>query len=98
MLDFLFEYIIIPLIAVGGLALCYFAAAKIGEWKKTTDNDVAIKYLGMLDNTITSAVLATTQTYVEALKREGKFDLEAQKIAFAQTYDAVMGVLTGRSV
>ena len=94
MLDFLFEYIIIPLIAVGGLALCCFVSIKIAEFKDKTDNDIAIKYLGMLDNTITSAVLATTQTYVEGLKKEGRFDLEAQKIAFEQTYDAVMGVLT----
>ena len=32
-------------------------------------------YLDMLNTTISSAVLATTQTYVDALKKEGKFDL-----------------------
>ena len=38
------------------------------------------KYLSMLTETITSCVIATNQTYVEALKKEGKFDLEAQKL------------------
>ena len=48
----------------------------------------------MLDNTITNAVLTTTQTYVEALKKEGIFNEEAQKQAFQKTYDAVMKMLT----
>ena len=56
------------------------------------------KYLDMLDETIANAVLATTQTYVEALKKENKFDLEAQKAAFQQTYDAVMKVLTSEAM
>jgi len=47
----------------------------------------------MLQDTITKCVLATQQTYVEALKKEGKFDLEAQKAAFKQTYDAVLNLL-----
>jgi hypothetical protein len=37
--------------------------------------------------------MATTQTYVDALKKEGKFDGEAQKVAFSKTFDAVLAVL-----
>jgi hypothetical protein len=36
----------------------------------------------MLNRTITECVIATNQTYVETLKQQGKFDEEAQKIAF----------------
>ena len=36
----------------------------------------------MLSETITKCVVATNQTYVETLKKQGKFDKEAQKIAF----------------
>ena len=93
-LTFLFEYIVMPLIIIGGIALCCFISAKILEIKKRTKDETTLKYLSMLDNSITTAVLATTQTYVDSLKRQGKFDLEAQKTAFAQTYDAVMNVLT----
>ena len=48
----------------------------------------------MLDKTITECVLATNQTYVEALKKQGAFDIEAQKEAFKLTYEAVMAILT----
>ena len=56
------------------------------------------KYLEMLDTTITNTVLATTQTYVESLKKQNRFDAEAQKEAFRLTYDAVMLVLTEEAV
>ena len=52
----------------------------------------------MLNETIAAAVLATTQTYVEALKKQGKFDEAAQKEAFKQTYEAVMKVLTDEAM
>ena len=48
----------------------------------------------MLSNTISDCVIATNQTYVEALKKENAFTTEAQKEAFKLTYDAVMSVLT----
>ena len=51
------------------------------------------KYIDMLNNTICTTVIATNQTYVEALKAQGKFDAEAQKAAFQMTYDAVMKTL-----
>lgn len=90
----IFELVIFPLILAGGIYLIYLASVKIKEIKQKTDNDTAKKYLDMLDNTIAKSVLATTQTYVESLKKQGKFDLDAQKIAFEQTYDAVMNILT----
>ena len=90
----IYTLVLFPLIILGGVCLVAFLSAKIGELKKKTNCDLANKYLDMLDDTIASTVLATTQTYVEALKKEGKFDADAQKIAFQKTYDAVMAVLT----
>lgn len=58
------------------------------------DNDLYRKYMGLLEETIIDCVMATNQTYVDALKAEGKFDIEAQKIAFKKTYDAVFQILT----
>jgi hypothetical protein len=43
-------------------------------------------------------VVATNQTYVNSLKEQGKFDLEAQKEAFRKTYDAVMSILSEEAV
>jgi hypothetical protein len=64
--------------------------AKGSELKTKTDNEVLAKYIGMLTNTVTDCVIATNQTYVEALKKQGAFDAEAQKVAFDLTYKAVL--------
>lgn len=94
MLATLYEYIFFPLIALGTLALVWFIGVKINEAKKKTDNETIKRYWDMLEDTITSCVISTTQTYVNSLKKEGKFDAEAQKIALQKTYDAIMGILT----
>lgn len=93
-----FELVIFPVLSIGGIYLTYLISVKIKELKQKSDNETTKKYLDMLNTTISSAVLATTQTYVEALKKEGKFDLEAQKNAFTQTYEAVMKVLTDEAI
>lgn len=46
---------------------------------------------------IGNAVTCTTQTYVDALKAEGKFDKEAQEIAFNKTKNIVMELLSEES-
>ena len=48
----------------------------------------------MLSSTVADCVIATNQTYVETLKKEGKFDLTAQKTAYEMTKTAVMSILT----
>ena len=90
----IFKLVLFPVISIGGIYLIYFLSTKINELKNKTNSDIAEKYLDMLNDTIASTVLATTQTYVESLKKQNKFDAEAQKIAFQQTYDAVMKILT----
>lgn len=97
-LEQIFELLIYPVISIAGIYLTYLISTKIKELKQKTNDETAKKYLDMLNDTIASAVLATTQTYVEALKKKGKFDLEAQQEAFRLTYDAVMKVLTEEAV
>jgi hypothetical protein len=58
------------------------------------ENDKADKYIAMLDDTICACVIATSQTYVEALKKENAFTKEAQLEAFDKTFNAVMKVLS----
>lgn len=93
----IFELVIFPLLGVGTAYLCYLIKVKIAELKEKTKNENEQKYLSMLDKTICEAVLATTQTYVDSLKKEGKFDAEAQKFAFQKTYEAVMALLTAEA-
>ena len=93
-LEQIFKIAIFPVVTVASIYLCYLISVKINEIKQKTNNDTTKKYLDMLDNTITNAVLTTTQTYVESLKKEGIFNEEAQKQAFQKTYDAVIKMLT----
>lgn len=94
MLQEIFYVCIIPLLGVLTGYLVSFLKAKGNQIAENADNTLATKYIKMLTETICTCVVATNQTYVEALKKEGKFDAEAQKKAFQMTYDAVMNILS----
>lgn len=94
MLYQIFELCVIPLLGVLTMYLVQFIRKKSQEITDKTDSELANKYIRMLTDTITTCVIATNQTYVESLKKQGKFDAEAQKEAFKLTYNAVMAVLT----
>ena len=88
------EVCVIPLL---GILTAYFVKwvnAKSAEIQNKVENDTADKYIAMLEDTICACVIATTQTYVDALKKENAFTKEAQQEAFNLTYNAVMSVLT----
>ena len=88
------EVCVIPLLGILTAYIVKFINAKSAEIKNKVDNDTADKYIGMLNDTISACVIATTQTYVEALKKQNAFTAEAQKEAFNLTFNAVMAVLT----
>lgn len=90
----IFEVCIIPLLGVLTAYAVKYIQVKSAEITEKTDNALADKYTVMLADTISACVLATNQTYVEALKKQGSFDAEAQKIAFNMTLDAVMTILS----
>ena len=101
LLSSIFEVCIIPLLGVlTAFAVAFLKAkkeeilAKIATNKTQEEKELAEKYLNMVEDTVTKCVLATNQTYVDSLKDEGKFDTEAQKIAFNKTLDAVLAILT----
>lgn len=94
LLNDIFQVAVIPLIGAGALYLIAFINAKTKELKEKHNNEKAHEYLDMLNTTITDCVIATTQTYVQALKNNNAFDEEAQKIALQKTYTAVMAVLS----
>ena len=89
----IFELCIVPLLAVLTGYLIQWIKAKTAETAEKNQKDVFDKYITMLGETITKCVSATNQTYVDALKKAGSFDGEAQKNAFDMTLSAVMGVL-----
>lgn len=88
------EVCIIPLLGILTAYVVKYINAKSAEMQAKINNDTADKYIAMLDDTICACVVATTQTYVEALKKENAFTKEAQLEAFNLTFNAVMAVLS----
>lgn len=89
----IFELCIIPLIGILATYLIAFIKAKGKQVMDTMENETQKKYLSMLLDIVAECVAATNQTYVESLKKQGKFDEAAQKAAFHQTLYAVMAIL-----
>lgn len=93
-LNQLMQIVLLPLLGALTTFLIVLIKRKGEEIAAKTDNEIQKKYIEMLTTTIADCVSATSQTYVEALKKQGAFDHEAQKIAFQMSYDAVFRVLT----
>lgn len=85
---------LIPLLAVLTTYIVKYIQVKNAEIQNKIENETADKYIDMLANTIISCVTATNQTYVEALKKDNAFTIEAQKEAFKMTYNSIMAILT----
>lgn len=94
MLNEIFKVCIIPLLGVLTTYLVKFINAKSAELASSRQSELERKYITMLNDTITDCVIATTQTYVDSLKKQGAFDADAQKMAFTMTYTSVMNLLT----
>lgn len=93
----IFELCVIPLIGVLTSYLITFIRMKKAELVSKTEDEKAQKYLDMIGETVIDCVLTTNQTYVDTLKAQGKFDVEAQKIAFQKTYDMVLKFLSAEA-
>lgn len=93
LLQKIFEVCIIPLLGVLTTYLVVFIKNKTEALKKESDNELYQKYMDLLSETIIKCVIATNQTYVEALKNKNAFDMAAQKEAFNMTFEAVMNIL-----
>lgn len=94
MLEQIFDLCIVPLLGILTTYLIKLVNNKINEIKIENNDRTVQKYLDMLNQTITDCVIATSQTYVESLKKDKAFDAEAQKKAFQLTYDAIINIMS----
>lgn len=67
---------------------------KKAELSAQTDNTKWQWYIDEIADAISAAVSATSQTYVDALKSAGKFDLEAQKEAAQRALAACLASIS----
>lgn len=89
----LYNLVLFPLILTISGFIIVFINTKTQELKSKTKNEKEQKYIERIGGIINSCVLTTNQTYVETLKKQSKFDAEAQKQAFEATKTAVLGML-----
>lgn len=90
----LIQFVLIPLLAaLTGIIVKWFNS-KAAELKAKTDNIYLKSAIEMLDNSISSAVVAVNQTYVDELKKENAFTPEAQSEAFKRVYQVAVNSLT----
>lgn len=92
------EVVLTPILAALVAIAIKFINAKANALIAKTKSDTLKKYIGMLDSTIETCIVATNQTYVDALKEEGRFDAEAQRKALEKTKTKVLEILDGEAV
>lgn len=94
MLTQIFQVCIVPLLGILTTFLVQLIKTKQAELVSKTDSEINKKYMDMLTDTITKCVIATNQTYVDALKDQNAFTKEAQEEAFIKTSSAVLTILS----
>lgn len=75
--------IVIPLITLIGTKLVTWINSKI-------NNETAANMLTIATNAVINAVRSVLQTYVDTLKKEGKFDDASKKLAFLKAKDIAL--------
>ena len=71
-----------------------WVAAKTNQAKNAVENETARKYIGEASKAVTDAVLATSQTYVDTMKKTGSFSKENQKEALKLAVETAKDQMT----
>lgn len=93
-LNLVIKFVAIPLIPVVATFLVRFIKAEIDKRVSTIKSEELQNVLNKIVDTIAQAVISTTQTYVDSLKKKGGFGEEEQKNAFNQTKSTVNKLLS----
>ena len=88
------QAVIIPAIPIVVAYLVKLLKAKTEQTATKISNELVRQYLQEAIDSVLQAVTYTAQTYVDSLKKQGKFDAEAQKIAFNTAKDIALQLLT----
>jgi hypothetical protein len=88
------QVVIIPAVPVLITFLVKFLKAKADQTTTKINNDLVRQYTQEAIDAVLQAVTYTSQTYVDALKKQGKFDAEAQKVAFNTAKNLALQLLT----
>lgn len=81
------------LITAGGAYMVALLRRETAQIEKEIDNETVSKYMDMAVDAVAQAVAFTAQTFVDALKAEGKFTKEKQLEAFQKAKGKVLEIL-----
>ena len=90
----LFQVVLVPAVPVLLKILYNFVVSYTAEKSEKIENEKVRGYVNDAVKAVMTAVTSTFQTYVDSLKKQGKFDEEAQKIAFNMARDTALLLLT----
>ena len=90
----LLQAVIIAAITVCASFLIRFLNQKSGQIAAETDSVELKNLLEQVTDAVTTAVTYTSQTFVDALKKDGLFDADAQKEALQKSLDKAVSLLS----
>ena len=90
----LFQVVLVPAVPVLLKVIYNFVVAYTADKSEKIENEKVRGYVNDAVKVVMTAVTSTFQTYVDSLKKQGKFDKEAQKIAFNTARDTALLMLT----
>ena len=96
-MDTLFKILEICIFPLLGALTAYaikWINAKSDNIKALTKNEVAQSYIQKITDIVTMCVVSTNQTYVDSLKKQNTFTVEAQEEAFNKTFTEVKKLLS----
>lgn len=86
--------VIIPVLAIFiGNAIKYGTNLMQTKNKKET-GEIINKYIDIANKIVIDVVDYVAQTFVDSLKKEGKFDLDAQRAAYEEAENRILELLT----
>lgn len=94
LLTTLIQVVVIPAIPILVTFLVKYLKAKADQTTTRIDNELIRAYLQEASDAVLQGVVYTAQTYVDSLKKQGKFDATAQKVAFTQAKEVALKLLT----
>lgn len=93
----LIQAVIIPAIPILVGYLVKLLKAKAEQTTVKINNELVRQYLQEAIDAVLQAVTYTAQTYVDSLKKQGRFDADAQKVAFATAKEVALALLTNEA-
>ena len=86
--------ILIPLlITIITICICTMTSKVAKDAARTAPSKYS-EIIYALENIVNKAVITTNQTFVNELKKQGKFDKEAMKEAYRRTYESIVASLS----